>query len=323
MRLLVTGATGFVGHHFVEHVQATTDWDMVGLYSFRHRGDPARAVNFDHDRIDLVRCDLTFLTTRQIAALPPIDAIVNFAAESHVDRSIVSPREFVENNVSAMMSILEASRRLKPKVFIQISTDEVYGPAKQGESHAPWAPIRPSNPYSASKAAQEALAYSWWRTYGVPVVMTNTMNMIGERQDGEKFLPLIIRHVLEGTELTIHGTPERIGTRHYLHARNLADALVSILRHPAPHPFPLFDDPPRYHIVGDELSNLDLAKMVAEILGRPLRFRFEDFHRTRPGHDPRYSLASSPPAWWEPPVSFEESLRRTVEWTVQHPEWLR
>src|SRR5215472_5757316 len=127
-----------------------------------------------------------------------VDFCVNFAAESHVDRSIVEPRRFVLNNVETVITMLDWARQAKPRVFIQFSTDEVYGPAALGHAHGEWAPIVPSNPYSGSKAAQEAIAIAYWRTYGLPIVIVNSMNLFGERQEPEKLIPVVIRQVLEG-----------------------------------------------------------------------------------------------------------------------------
>ena len=170
---------------------------------------------------------------------------------------------------------------IKPRAFIWISTDEVYGPVEAEDltGHPEWAPILPSNPYSASKAAQEAIAISYWRTYAVPVVIVNCMNMIGERQDVEKYIPMVISKVAAGEEVTIHGTPSNIGTRHYLHARNLADAMCFIFkRETSPAQFhsnvPSYDVasadmPDRYNIASpDRIDNLTLARMIAADIGK-------------------------------------------------------
>jgi dTDP-D-glucose 4,6-dehydratase len=180
---------------------------------------------------------------------------------------------------------------------------------------------------SASKAAQEAIAISYWRTYGVPVILTNTMNIIGERQDPEKFLPMLIRRISRGETVTIHGTPDHIGTRHYLHARNAASAWLFLLRDytATPSMYPAADRPDRWNVAGPEpVSNLDLALQVATIIGKPLDYELTDFHSARPGHDPHYGLDPSRlhTAGWKQPVDFEESLIRTVEWALDHPDWL-
>jgi dTDP-glucose 4,6-dehydratase len=325
MRVLLTGIAGFIGAHIVEHIQANTDWDVIGLASFRHRGDSLRTEVFDPDRVTIHRADLTAdLSHRLIERIGPVDYIINAAADSHVDRSIEEPRPFIENNVSLAITMLEYARLVRPRAFVQVSTDEVYGPAEDDTRHTEWSPIIPSNPYSASKAAQEAIAVSYWRTFDVPVVITNTMNNFGERQDAEKFIPQVVGKVARGETVTIHGAPGNIGSRFYLHARNHADALLHLLnippiRYPAPCP-------DRYNVVGDvELDNLTLAQMVAEIIGKPLRYELVDFHAARPGHDRRYALdgAKLRASGWTPPVPFRESLERTVRWTLEHPEWLR
>jgi len=231
---------------------------------------------------------------------------------------------FVTNNVAVILNTLELARQLRPRHVIVISTDEVYGPVERGGAHAEWAPVIPSNPYSASKAAQEAIAVAYWRSYGVPVTIVNCMNLIGERQDREKYLPMLIAGISRGDKVAVHGTPGNIGTRHYLHARNLADALVTVLPWIPPH-FPASDRPARWNIAGfDPVSNLELAQLVADIIGRPLRYELIDFHSARPGHDPHYGLDPSKltAAGWKPPVGFAESLERTVRWTLSHPEWL-
>jgi len=334
-RLLLTGAGGFIGSHTVEHLLVETDWDLVVTDSFRHFGKTERL----HDvlaaypdrahRVQVITHDLaTPWSAQGIGRMWPIDYMVNMASSSHVDRSITDPVPFVRNNIDIGLHMLELARELQPRAFLQFSTDEVYGPAPDGHDHPEWATILPSNPYSASKAAQEALAISYWRTYGVPLIITNTMNVVGQRQDPEKFVPMLISRIHAGEMVTIHGSPEAIGSRFYLHARNCADGLLHILRHLPPHDYRDAHQvvlPDRYNIVGErEINNRALAELVAEFVGRPLRYRFEDFHATRPGHDRRYALDGGKLAatGWRAPVSLEDSLQRTVKWTLDHPEWL-
>lgn len=349
-RVLITGAGGFAGHHFLEHVLSTTDWDVVATDSFRHKGKTDRIDEvirnmpyppFSRERVSVLTHDLTAPLSRQaVRSLEGIDSIVAFASDSHVDRSITDPVPFIENNVSVVLNTLELARKVRPRSFVLVSTDEVYGPVEADDfkGHGEWDAILPSNPYSASKAAQEAIAISYWRTYGVPLQIVNCMNMIGERQDPEKFVPLVLRKVLQGKKVKVHGTPDHIGTRHYLHARNLADGITFLLEG-NPVMFPAHSDsyadrhgycaegprPDRYNIVGpDRIDNLSLAQMIADYAGMPLKYKLEDFHSTRPGHDPHYGLdnARMNVLGWTPPVSLETSLKKTVEWTVQHPEWL-
>lgn len=328
MKILVTGAAGFIGHHLVEHLQATTDHQIVGMVSYRHKGDSLRTVNFDPARMRLVYHDLRGPISERLAHdIGPVDAIVNVASQSHVDRSIVEPAFFIENNVALMLNVLDYARLVQPRQVIQVSTDEVYGPAPDGIRHKEWDTILPSNPYAASKAAQEAIAVSYWRTYGVPLVITNTMNNYGERQDPEKFVPMCIAKISRGEHVTIHGTPpNRIGSRFYLHARNHADALAYLIRHAVVHPYPQATRPARFNIVGDrEVDNLAMAQHIADVMERPLNVEFQEFHATRPGHDRRYALDGEKIAayGWQAPVGFEESLERTVRWTLKNEEWLR
>lgn len=326
-RILITGAAGFLGHHFVEHVLKSTDWRVVGLASFKHQGCPARLLHLiDHERFLLVRAELNAPISPRVAyEIGDVDYIVNFAAESHVDRSITDPRPFVINNVEVALSVLEFAREVRPRHVIQFSTDEVYGPAPAGYAHREWDAILPSNPYAASKAMQEAAAIAWWRTYSVPLSIVNSMNLIGERQTPEKLVPVVIRAVMSGGEVPIFGVAGgQVGFRMYLHARNLAAALVFLLQR-EPGTYPAVDRPDRWNVVGErEVSNLEMAQMIAAILEQPLRYRLVPEGHSRPGHDWRYALdgAKLDAADYKQPMDFEESLARTVRWTAAHPEWL-
>lgn len=342
-RVLLTGAGGFFGHHCLEHLLKTTDWDVACTDSFRHKGKTDRIAEVLAagepgwpDRVDVVTHDLTAPFSPQAAiriAGPGLDYIIAAASESHVDRSITDPVPFVLNNTAVILNTLELARQTRPRAVVVVSTDEVYGPEEGGVPHPEWAPILPSNPYAGSKAAQEAIAISYWRTYGVPVVLVNCMNITGERQDSEKFIPKTIRAVTAGQQVVIHGRAGDIGSRHYLHARNLADGICFVLGRRPPAMFPAWarhgapaaHRPDRYNIASpDRIDNLVLAHMIADAAGRELSYRLEDFHTARPGHDPHYGLDPGKIAvlGWKAPVPFAESLERTVRWTLAHPEWL-
>jgi len=332
-RILITGVAGFIGSHFLQHVLENTDWDIVGVASWKHKGTPERveevlASNPEwKKRVEIITHDLESpFTETTKKKLGKFDYIVNIAAQSHVERSIDDPVPFVQNNVNSVLTMLEFARETNPEVFLQISTDEVYGVAPTGVNHREWASILPSNPYSASKACQEAIAISYWRTYGVPLVITNTMNNFGEMQDAEKYIAKTIRLVAKGETIPVHGKEGQIGSRYYLHARNHADALLFLLKRGK---VTKFDEdhlvPDRYNVVGDiELDNLTVAKIIAEIMGKTLKYILVDFHSTRPGHDRRYALDGSKlrSLGWKPPVEFRESLRRYITWTIEHPLWL-
>jgi len=323
--IAVSGAGGFVGAHFIDHFLINTDWNIIGIDSWRHKGVPERILDSEHyqnnkDRVTILTHDLNSpMSEVFIDRLGHVDYIVNLASLSHVDTSIDSPAPFIQNNVNLMLNMLELARRVKPEKFVQFSTDEVYGPMLDNIPHVEWSKILPSNPYSASKASQEAIAISYWRTYSVPIIITNTMNIIGERQDGEKYLPKIVKNVLDGTSLTIHAKDGVAGSRFYLHARNAADAILFILNNVEPKMYPEHNEPERLNVVGRaELNNLELAEMVAKIVGKPLKYEFIDVHSVRPGHDPKYGLdgAKLESYGYSYPVSFEESLTRTIEWMV-------
>ena len=332
-RVLLTGAGGFIGAHALRHFLAETDWHVVATDSFRHKGKTDRIVcSLDgidgwRERVTVVTHDLTAPISPQMhSKIGEVDFVIAMASASHVDRSITDPAGFARNNIEVALTTLEYCQDARPEHVILISTDEVYGPVERGSAgHPEWAPILPSNPYSASKAAQEAIAISYWRTFGLPLTIVNCMNLIGEMQDPEKYLPSLIASIAAGRTVTVHGQLRNIGTRHYLHARNLADALLHIFRDLPAAQFPEADRPARYNIASaDRVSNLELAQFVAGIIGKPLRYRLEDFHSTRPGHDPHYGLdpGKMTAAGWKPPVPFAESLERTVRWSLDHPEWL-
>lgn len=367
--VLLTGAAGFVGSHILGKILRETDWIVHCPVSFRHHGNPERItqvirdVDIDRpqvgpwlvsswDRVHIYPCDLSLPVGHTLQAQwSRCSYVFNVASSSHVDRSITEPGEFIRNNVALMTNVLDIARRMPElRLFLQMSTDEVYGPAHGEHRHAEWEIILPSNPYSASKAAQEAIAFSYWRTYDLPIIVTNTMNIIGVRQDAEKFLPLVIRRLVNGEKIVIHSSVEGVsGSRFYLHADNLADAWLTITRHftagtwgPEFRPVPRYsygwDRPARYNVVGErEIKNDELVKLVAGMLpgfigdvdsdeyAESLIERV-DFHSSRPGHDLRYALDGQrihDELDWTPPVPLEDSIRHAVEWYVTNPEWLQ
>ncbi len=333
-RCFLSGASGFFGHHLLRHLLMNTDWEMICPVSFRYKGMPERivsAIGGDEEyekRVKILYHDLkapfTWMT-KQIIGKP--DIILNIASNSHVDRSITNPEEFVVGNTLLAFNMLEFAREVEPEVFLQFSTDEVYGPAPEGIDFPEWSTILPSNPYSASKACQEAIAISYWRTYNVPLIITNTMNLVGQCQDLEKYPAQLIRKIYNGEEVTVHGSPDNIGSRYYIHARNAADAVLFILNNlpPIAYKEDEVDRPDRYNVVGEtELNNLEIAELTARILGKELKYKFVDWHTSRPGHDRRYALSGEKlkKLGWQPPENFEESWKNSIEWTLKHKQWL-
>ena len=336
-KVLLTGGLGFIGSHSVEHWLKNTDWDIVVVYGLRFSGRIEGLTDiegYDPSRVSIVWHDLRAPLHSQLAStIGDVDYIVNMASDSHVDRSITHPVDFVQNNVNLTLNMLEYAREVRPEKFIQVSTDEVYGPAPVGHDHKEGEPHRPSNPYSASKSAQESIAYSYWRTYNVPVTITNTMNNFGERQHPEKYVPMVIKKIMSGEVIDIHSKPNEdkswtIGSRVWLHARNHADAIQHILDNIDVIWYEDGESTPdiqRFNVAGEqEIDNLQIVNMIADIIGKEPVYELVDFHSSRPGHDLRYSLDGTKlkEYGWNAPISVAESFRRTVEWTMSRPDWL-
>lgn len=328
-RVLLTGAMGFVGSHMLHRLLESTDYDIVCPVTLRHHGNSDRITHLLTERPEWRQRVTTFLfdLACPIPSTTPIgriDYILNIASESHVDRSIAEPVPFVRNNVELILNVLEYAREARPELMLHMGTDEEYGPAYGKYKHHEWDTVMPSNPYSASKAAQSALCTAYWRTYQVPVVLTRTMNLVGPGQSPEKFVPMAIRKILAGETLTVHASPEGVpGSRHWIDARDFADAWRYLMDKPAT-PYPDVVEPDMWHIVGEERSNLEIAQTLAAILGKPLHYELVSFHSSRPGHDLRYALDGSKLTrdGWKPSRSLEDTLADIVDWYVDRPVWL-
>lgn len=333
---MITGLSGSIGVHFLAHILHNTDWEVVGIDSFNHRGysDRLHEVMKDHPdwngRWRIVTHDLTApfseMTKRKIGK---IDYIISMASLSDVEASNQDPVPFVQNNVALVLNLLQYAREVKPEVFLQISTDEVYGPTTgKNDGYKEWDAKCPSNPYAASKSCQEELCIAWWRAFGVPLIITNTMNNFGEMQSSSKY-PVMIQKALANDEtITIHGDENGIGSRSYIHSRNFADAVLFILKNcpPRQHEPSKVDKPDRYHIAGDkQLDNLELVKLIAKIMGKEPKYEIVDFHKTRPGHDKHYGLNDDKlkNLGWKPPLTFEESLANTIKWQTENEQWIK
>jgi dTDP-glucose 4,6-dehydratase len=317
-RLLLTGAAGFLGSHVLQHVLKETDWDVIAT----DRDDSHKRMRQvmdrgPHERVTAVPHDLT---APGVTPFPDADYVIAMASGVDVSRSLNEPQSFISDNVRIGLSTLDYCRAACPKAVILVSTAEVYGPATaSGYGHREWAPILPPSPYAASKAAQEAVAVAYWRSYGVPVVIVNTMNLFGERQDPVKFLPTLVRKVIRGEEVTIYP-----GSRMWLHAEDLASALLYLLRNHVPARFSAADKPDRFNVAGTSLTVDGFAAQVACVLGKPLRSRDADPVSARPGYEARYALDTGKLAacGWQPRQTLNDSITRTVGWLQDHPEWL-
>jgi dTDP-glucose 4,6-dehydratase len=332
-RVLLTGIGGSIGIHILFHIMTNTDWEVVGLDSFQHKGyrDRLTRVYKEHpewvSRIKEFQTDLTCNISPALQeAIGHIDYVLHLAALSDVFFSVDNPEYVIKNNVNSTIVMLEYARKIKPEQFIYFSTDEVYGCVKSGDAHKEWDTHRPSNAYAASKAASEDICYSYWRSYGVPVIITNTMNNYASMQSSSKF-PVIVQKKLEAGEIIkIHGNEKEIGTRFYIHSRNVADALLHIIKLGAyRHKIGEIDEPHRYHIVGEVcLSNLELAQKIAQLMGKELKYELIDFHAENSAHDIHYGLQDNKlrKSGWIQPKSFEESMAETIKWQQENPEWI-
>ncbi len=335
-KILITGAGGAIGCHVLNKVLQETVWDVVITDSYRHKGDFDRVstvlegLNVESRVTSLVHDLQTPFTSREIESLRDVDYIVNLASLSDVQASIDDPAPFIINNCALAVNMLELARQIEPEMFIQFSTDEVYGAdTNVGYGHPEWDTILPSNPYSASKAAQEAISIAYWRSYGVPVVITNTMNNFGEMQGASKYTTMIQSKLQKGETVTVHAAGDgQIGSRFYIHSENTADAVLFLLtnttayKHQSGH----LDKPDRYNIAGDrQVDNLELAKIVAKLMGVDLNHKLVNFHADQPGHDLHYGLTDEKmrDLGWVPPMNFEESMTRTINWQKANPQWMK
>lgn len=327
-RVLLTGYNGFIGHHCLEYFINNTDWEIICIGSFRENRNHQKVLELvKNSRIKVYKYDLSKMFDENIKNLifekqidsfgntteKPIDYIINLASESGVEQSIVDPGYCLKNNCDLQINILEFARECKNlELFVQMSTDEVYGESLERNGHKEWSTILPSNPYAASKAAQEAMSISYWQTYNIPIVIINAMNIIGERQNPDKFIPKTIQKISLNQQVPIYSENNKIGSRIYLHATNLADAIVFIskLDHVKNN------TPDRYNVCGElELDNLELAKMIAKIMNKELDYMLVSSRSARSGYNRRYAIDGSKirSLGWNPPLSFEESLKRIVE----------
>jgi len=361
--VLLTGGTGFIGSHVVEAILKQTDWNLTLLDRFDATSTPHRIAQIleGHDewrsRISFVYWDLKAPIndfTKNKIGVP--NYVLHLAASTHVDRSITDPTMFVMDNVVGTLNLLEWAKNAKEATsdwkfnedgatkdyrkiekFNYFSTDEVMGSAAEGVNYKETDTPRPENPYAAAKLGGEALAHAFACTYSMPIFITRTMNVFGERQHPEKFIPMSIAKINKGEINTIHANKDltKAGSRYYIHARNVANALIFLLQSNQP----MLNKENRtegiYNIVGEkELDNLQMVQLLAQYVNEwqtansktltPLAYNLVDFHSSRPGHDLRYALdgAKLKAAGFDYPKTLEESMKKMVEWYLTHPEWL-
>lgn len=361
--ILITGAAGFVGHHMVEHFLKNTEDTIIGLDCLNYSGtwDRIRDIviqhpeqgwitGYVHPRFSGLSHDFRLpAEPNLVKELREVTHIMHLGAESHVDASILDPAKFVTSNVLGTVNMLNLARQLPNlELFVFFSTDEVFGPAPMLDPKNPPHPYDriarkgfaesdkhdPKNPYAASKSAAEQFVTSFANTYGLPCIITRQMNIFGERQHSEKYIPKCIKAARDGEKILVHGTPDkkRAGMRHYIHARNVADAHLWLLKEKpwvSRKSWP--KDPESYHIVGEiEMDNLKLAETINDFVkavnpyAKGLTTEIVDFHSSRAGHDLRYALDGTKMKGlgWEPPKTFHTSLKKVIEWSLDNYKWL-
>ena len=315
MKLLITGGAGFIGSNFIHHLMAEQpDWSVVNLDKLTYAGNLANLSSLaSAARYRFVRADICD-GAAVLAAMRGCDAVIHFAAESHVDRSIYEPAPVIQTNVMGTFTLLEAARELNLWRFLHVSTDEVYGDLPASAAADEDFPLKPSSPYSASKAGADMLVLSYVRTYGVPAIITRSSNNYGPFQFPEKFLPLMITNAMSGKALPIYGDGGQ--QRNWLHVSDNCRGILQALERGRPGAI--------YNIGGPGVeTNLEMARRVLRVLGKPesLLTHVTD----RPGHDRRYAINSSKLAaetGWRPQVELDEGLRGTVAWYAANSDWL-
>ncbi len=306
MRVLVTGGAGFIGSHFVRRLVAAGD-DVVVLDKLTYAGNPANLEGVD---AELVVGDIAD-PAAVAGAAAGCDAVVNFAAETHVDRSILGPQEFVHTDVLGTMTLLEWARSAGAR-YVQVSTDEVYGDLEAGGRAREEDSLRPSSPYSAAKAGGDLQVLAYVRTYGVNASITRGANTYGPNQYPEKLVPLFVTNALDGQPLPVYGDGQQV--REWLHAEDHCAGVELVLREGAPGEV--------YNIGGEDHPNLEVTHRILELTGADASLirHVED----RAGHDRRYAIddAKLRGLGWAPTHSFGESgLRETVDWYRAHRAW--
>ena len=315
MKILVTGGAGFIGSNFIRHVLETRkEYEVVNYDKLTYAGNLANLEEVaDQPNYTFIKgdiCDATAVET----AMRGCQAVAHFAAESHVDRSIYAPAPVIETNVKGTFTLLEVARALRIDRFLHVSTDEVYGDIlPEAFADEGW-PLRPSSPYSASKASSDLLVLSYVRTYGLPAVITRSSNNYGPYQFPEKFLPLMITNALDHKPLPIYGDGKQ--QRDWLHVTDNCRGILAVLERGRAGEI--------YNIGGLDIEeNLGLARRVLELAERPESLI--SYVKDRPGHDRRYALRCrkmEEHLGWRPQISLEEGLRQTIDWYMKNSSWL-
>lgn len=333
MNILITGGAGAIGIHIVSYIMENSDWDVAILDSFQEKYSRKRIVKILGDnpswtsRVAVYEHNLISPIPNKLKHnLKNINGIIHLAAMADVPISIREPVNIIKNNIDSTVTILEFARQIKFKFFIYFSTDQVYGPIEKGKTHKEWNSHRPSHPYAASKAASEDICYAYWKSYGIPLTIVNSSNNFGEMQSNTKFASIVQRKLTANEKIIIHGNKKELGTRFYIHSRNVADALFHIIKINAPDSSQKkVNDPPRYHIVGDKcLSNLDMTKVVAKIINKKFKYQVANFLDEDVAYDLHNGMKDNKlrSSGWKQPSDFISSMTTSVRWHQRNPKWI-
>lgn len=315
MKILVTGGAGFIGSNFIRHIlKERRDCALINFDKLTYAGNLANLEEVaDHPNYKFIKGDICDAAAVE-RAMRGCDAVVHFAAESHVDRSIYEPAPVIDTNVKGTFTLLETARALRVGRFLHVSTDEVYGDLPAGAFADESSALHPSSPYSASKAAADFLVLSYVRTYGVPALITRSSNNYGAYQFPEKFLPLMITNALDRKPLPIYGDGKQ--QRDWLHVEDNCRGILCVLEKGRPGEV--------YNVGGlDVEENLSVAKRLLKLTNRPESLL--SYVKDRPGHDRRYALRCQKmqdELNWKPTISLEVGLRQTIDWYRSHASWL-
>jgi len=317
-RLLVTGGCGFIGSNFIRHMlKRRPECEVVNLDALTYAGNKANLQELEDDaRHRFVHGRIEDPAVVE-AAIANCEAVVHFAAESHVDRSIADAAPFITTNVLGTQVLLDAACRTGVKRFIHVSTDEVYGALGSEGRFTEQTPLRPRSPYAASKAAGDLLAQAYWETHKLPVIIVRPSNNYGPYQFPEKFIPVMVTNLIEGRKVPVYGRGENV--RDWLYVEDCCRAIELALDKGKPGE--------AYNIGGEsERRNIDLAQLVVNLMGLASFDSWLEFVPDRPGHDFRYALDNTKIArelGWRPEKKFEDGLRDTVAWYSDHADWWR
>ena len=316
MKVLVTGGAGFIGCNFIYHIMKVhPEWDVTNLDKLTYAGNLNNLKDIEGDRrYHFIRGDIVDTILLEKILSSGFDAVVNFAAESHVDRSILDASAFIETNIRGTQVLLENIGKFNVKKFIQISTDEVYGSIDAG-SFDEQSSLSPNSPYSASKAAADLLCHAYWKTYGIPVVITRCTNNFGYYQFPEKLLPLVITNAIENKTVPVYG--DGLNVRDWIFVEDHCRAIDAVLQYGKPGQI--------YNVAGsNEKTNIEIIKSVIKLLGKSENII--EYVSDRPGHDRRYSLDDRKivkELEWQPAYAFDEALKSTVDWYIRNEKWWR